>query len=145
MSPPSSPPGTTGATLSKLPVELYLEIFSYLDYPSSLALSQTCTNFRAKAKVEAPTTRAQKALYLSHLECYTRYENLFSCRNCLLFLPASEFGDYQLMKKRSKGGTDGHLRFCLNCGLTKIYSRGQKVVVNGYIYRVCRDCRTLFG
>ena len=59
--------------LLDLPPELQLQIFSYLDYSSRLALSRTDRYFRSVVEVEKPTTVEQKLLYLCAVETWTGY------------------------------------------------------------------------
>jgi hypothetical protein len=60
------------AGLLELPLELQLQITSYLDYPSHYALSQTNRYFRAMLNVERPTTVEQKQAYLYVAEMWKR-------------------------------------------------------------------------
>lgn len=59
------------ATLVDLPAELHLEITCFLDYPSRLALSQTCSLFTAMINT-VPETPGEKLLYLCEAEKWTR-------------------------------------------------------------------------
>ncbi|KAJ5396849.1 hypothetical protein N7509_004962 [Penicillium cosmopolitanum] len=65
--PPSSP------TLLGLPAELQLHIISHLDYPSSLALSQTNKQLHCIVPVQSPRTSAQKMAFLNAVETWQSY------------------------------------------------------------------------
>jgi hypothetical protein len=65
--PPISP------TLLGLPAELQLHIISHLDYPSSLALSQTNRQLRCIVPVQSPRTSAQKMAFLNAVETWQKY------------------------------------------------------------------------
>jgi hypothetical protein len=69
-------------TLLDLPIEIYLQIIGFLDYPSCLALSQTDSFFRALVTVDKPTTSEQKLLYLCTAENWSRYELSFIRPEC---------------------------------------------------------------
>lgn len=64
--PPISP------TLLNLPIELQLHIISYLDYPSTLAMSQVNKPFRAIIPVETPQSSVQKMVFLNAMETWQR-------------------------------------------------------------------------
>ena len=59
-------------TLFDLPPELHLQIFTYLDYPTCLALSQTNVYFRSMIAVEKPTTSESKLSFLCAAENWAR-------------------------------------------------------------------------
>lgn len=59
--------------LVNLPTELLLQIISYVEYPSSLALSQSNKLFRGIVTLEMPTTSEQKLSLLCALEKWARH------------------------------------------------------------------------
>jgi hypothetical protein len=71
---------TPPAALFSLPNELHLEISSWLDYPSHIALSQTCLFFIV---VEKPTTPELKLSFLFAAERLARSAQLLQDRTVL--------------------------------------------------------------
>lgn len=55
-----------------LPVELQLIIISFLDDPSALALSQSCTIYREIIKVEWPKKDENKLLHLAAMQTWEK-------------------------------------------------------------------------
>jgi hypothetical protein len=63
-----------------LPNELYLEISSWLDYGSRVALSQASSFFKFRIVVEKPTTPELKLLFLLAAERWARQARLLQDR-----------------------------------------------------------------
>lgn len=59
-------------TLLDLPTELQLYIITFLDYPSSVALSHTNQRFRTIVPIEPPTTEEQKLSVLLAMELWPK-------------------------------------------------------------------------
>jgi hypothetical protein len=55
-----------------LSIEMHLEIINYLDYPSSVALSQVSRYFRSTVSVRPPVTPQQKLLFLRGVEMWPK-------------------------------------------------------------------------
>lgn len=61
---------TPAPTLLGLPTELQLHIITYLNYPSSLALSQTNRQLHSIVPIETPKTPTQKMAFLNAVETW---------------------------------------------------------------------------
>ncbi|KAJ5396632.1 hypothetical protein N7509_004745 [Penicillium cosmopolitanum] len=94
-----------------LPVELQLIIISFLDDPSALALSQSCTIYREIIKVEWPKKDENKLLHLAAMQTWEKNRNnLFAYKGCLKLREKKRFWDTGSIRP-----ADAELRDCLNC------------------------------
>ncbi|KAJ5111162.1 hypothetical protein N7532_001697 [Penicillium argentinense] len=127
--------------LLAIPIELQLHIISFLDYPSSLALSHANKQLHSMIPVETPKTSTQKMAFLTAVETWQRNTARYACKYCLKLRPSHAFADNQLNGRRSKGDAECDRRVCLDCGFRKgIYQPGQPIVVNGRRQILCSLC-----
>jgi hypothetical protein len=137
--PPQSP-------LLSLPTDIHFSIIDVLDYPSILALQATNRYFRYLLSV-SQLSRARKL----HIKLLVDAESddwldnsRFICYECFQWKPISHFSKKQISKKRSKGHTEVHKRFCIECGIRrKRWQPGQFLRAEGGEIVLCRVCRML--
>ncbi|KAK8169312.1 hypothetical protein IWX90DRAFT_429594 [Phyllosticta citrichinensis] len=125
--------GNRGEDLfSKLPGELQNQIFENLDYPSAIFLARTNRHLRRVIKPSSAPTDAEKLSYLFCLEKLEENAHRYACSSCLRLKCCPEFGETQIMKKRSKSHCEAHLRLCIECALKRrFYSPGTRVRIRG--------------
>lgn len=117
-------------SLGDMPFEIYLLIFSFLDYPPIMALKKTSRGYYENLSI---TQRFAPQIANAYL----------TCTLCCRVLLRSSFGNKQTRKKRRRGGTDAHKRFCIECGLIhRKYRIGNRVGWGNVFWIFCRDCST---
>ncbi|KAK7546330.1 hypothetical protein IWX50DRAFT_692791 [Phyllosticta citricarpa] len=115
--------GETGL-FSRLPGELQNQIFLHLDSLSALFLPATNRYFRDVINPPV-STRAERLTCLREQELLPGKDDYFGCTKCWLLKPRSAFGSPQVRKRRAKGHSQSHKRFCKDCGVSKrIYTPG---------------------
>lgn len=115
-------------SLGDMPFEIHLLIFSFLDYPSAMALKKTSRGYYENLSI---TQRFEPQIANAYL----------TCTLCCRVLLRSSFGNKQTRKKRRRGGPDAHKRFCLECGLShRKYRIGVRVAWGRLFWIFCRRC-----
>ncbi|KAK7529104.1 uncharacterized protein J3D65DRAFT_542531, partial [Phyllosticta citribraziliensis] len=115
-----------------LPGELQNQIFENLDYLSAVLLARTNRHFRRVVKVSSPPTDTEKLEFLLYLEKRKENAYRYACSSCLRLKDCPEFGETYVMKKRSKGHSEAHLRLCIECALKgEKYPPGAQVKIRG--------------
>lgn len=132
---------TPKSPLVELPTEIHLLIIRDLFFRDKISLQMTCTYFHG---IIPPLNLGD--LLEAETSDYAMRKDLYACRYCLRLLPAYEFADKMLRRRRSKHGPDAHKRFCVGCGLKPRdgdarYGPGARITVQGTTHIICRLCR----
>ncbi len=114
-------------TLSDLSNEIHLDIIARLPFDGRARLRSTNRYFHG---LILPFSHDD--LLVAEGEEYAVARDLLTCKYCLRLSHKSEFGDNMTKKKKARGGSERHNRFCVGCGLHPSlgctgYSRGQCV------------------
>lgn len=128
--------------LLSLPVELQLDIFSHLDFPSALkfcSLSRfTYTTFHPSL---LPIPEQHR--YLRLAETTLPYRGM-ACFTCLRLRPINDFEWVQAHIHRVKGVSEHTKRFCIPCGFAKgEYAPGRVLRAESQRIFVCKLCEDL--
>ncbi|KAK8169316.1 hypothetical protein IWX90DRAFT_173285 [Phyllosticta citrichinensis] len=111
----------------RLPGEIQNKIFRNLDYRSAIFLAATSSYFRDDVKLLVLVSDEEKLACLRDLEKLPQNDSSFSCTKCWRLKPRTAFGIKQLLRKRGKGNSQSHKRFCIECGMAGIFSPGSLV------------------
>ena len=127
------------ASLLGLPVELQDPIIDELDFPDTLNLRNSCQHLHTIV----PWSH-QRMLEMETTQFFTE-RNLFTCRSCMSFLPASKFADNMTRGPRRKHGMKADRRFCYDCGVSKPghYSPGSIITIRRLPFIHCLQCKGL--
>jgi hypothetical protein len=135
----------TQTTLSDLPNEIHLDIIARLPYDAKARLRLTNRYFHGLILLFS-----HDDLLVAEEEEYAVARDLLTCKHCLRLRHKSEFGENMTKKKKARGGSESHNRFCVGCGLhpplgRNGYSRGQCVRWGGQEFTVvvCVRCRKI--
>ncbi|MCJ1456301.1 hypothetical protein MMC28_006661 [Mycoblastus sanguinarius] len=129
----NSPKSSSQASLPPLlmlPLELKLQIFSYLrgPEPTLIILRRTHPSFRNIIPKYEVRAKLSKVDYRDHLLAADQLtsdpkqpklflQNQFPCFACLSVLPSTKFSDRNTYGPKRVGAKHAHKRFCINCGL----------------------------
>lgn len=124
MATPTLPP------LLRIPMEIKLHIFSYLEgpEPTLIILRRTHSHFRSVIPKVSLRATLSETDYRDHLIAAEKYANgdgrlsLFPpkklvCFRCFHILPVKKFSNQNFTGKRRAGGKALHKRFCIACEL----------------------------
>ncbi len=131
--------------IMRLPVELHTAVSNHLPFPDNINLKMTSRYFWNTID---PLGHAE----LLHAEGseYARLQNLFACKDCLRLRYGTKFANKMTKRKRSVGGRDADMRFCVDCGISPksglaAYCRGNHVVVQRQVFVRCIECDKFRG
>ncbi|OCL11347.1 hypothetical protein AOQ84DRAFT_191929 [Glonium stellatum] len=135
----SAPP----PSLLTLPTELQLEIISYLAFPGSFHLGQTCMYFHALIP-----TPDLPALLIAEQFDGARELNIFVCPVCMRLRGPGKFADNFRKGPWGRDGNKRQLRFCIECSTRppegvdpKLrYKKGESWTRFGMVYVKCKAC-----
>ena len=137
--------GTMLATLEILPRELHLHIFDFLDYRASIMLSQTSRLFHTTVSPQKCYS-GDKTSFVRTIgtSAYASTDDHFGCYLCYRVMPASEFGDKQLLGDRRKEDKECTRGFCIACGFANsIYTLGTRITKGRIHMWFCHVCHLL--
>ena len=106
------------SAFERLPAEIRLEIYSYLNYSTALKLSRVSRYFKNDKPADG-VDREQRATYIYHAETFRRNRKRLACYSCLRVRPRAEF-----LKDKRKGdfdqyGPKQYDRVCFDCQTEK--------------------------
>lgn len=139
----------------RLPVELHLEVISWLDNPAAADNEDDQINGIVSVQQLRRTNYYFSTLIppinhstLLRLEktAWARTNGLWSCRYCLRLRPTCKFAEKMLKGRTGRNGYHPELRFCADCGfdtavLETRYSHGTVAIVDGERWVLCLRCR----
>lgn len=130
------------ASFLGLPPEIHLLIIDQLFFRDKIYLKRTCAYFY---DLVPPLSHGE--LLDAETSDYARGRDLYACRYCLRLLPASEFADRMLRRRRGKYGRHADRRFCVACGLkprdaAARYGPGAHITMGNTFYVICISCNT---
>ena len=102
----------------KLPKELRLQIYSYLDYGAALSLSQASRYFLRDAPAEG-VDREQRATYVYHAETFKKNRKRLACFVCLRVLERNAFEKANRRGEYDRFGALEFERICFECSVDK--------------------------
>lgn len=122
--------GSSQLCLGDLPFELHLLIFSFLDFPSTMALRQSAHHYYE-------TLEPHK--FDRHIT-----DDYLACHLCYRVLLRSDFGNSQTKQKRRRGARDAYKRFCFDCGLKhRYFGLKNKISFGEDMWGFCGSCYSL--
>lgn len=98
--------------LNNLAREIHLDIIARLPFDARASLRLANRYFHS---LILPFSHDD--LLVAEGEEYAAARDLLTCKYCLHLRHKSEFGDNMTKKKRARGGSESHNRFCVRCGL----------------------------
>ena len=105
-------------SLTKLPAELRIKIYSHLDYGSALGLTCTDRFFYRDAPAEA-IPKEQRATYVWHAETFMKNKDRLACFSCLRLLGREWFAEEMRKGRFAKYGDIEFDRVCWRCELNQ--------------------------
>ena len=116
----------TPLTLIDLPTEIHLDIIARLPYHAKLCLRMTNSYFKC---LVPPFSHDD--LLIAEREEHAVAHKLLTCMFCRHLLHKDKFGAHMRQRKKRRGGSKSHERFCVEWELT----------TNRWELKECWDCR----
>ena len=105
--------------LEKLPPELRIQIYTYLDYGTLLQLSGTCRYFNRIDKPTEALNKDERATYVYHAETFPHNRDRLACFSCLRILERPAFDEQRRTGEYGRFGLMEFDRVCFECEVKK--------------------------